>query len=288
MLSKSYTLFTLLFLFAHMAFSQKNPHTVLWKIDGHGLKQPSYLLGTAHTYDGAAFIKAHPRVKQLMDSTTLTIEEIVDTQNPTLDPNQFYYHADTTIRTFLSAAQHDTIIEFYRRKSNNSAELLSRIETMRPQIMHLMYLEVSADTTTPQRSTMDQFILTLASTDGKKAIGLENASDRTASLVGTISDEKSFAQVLKEIREEEQGKTTLITAYAIAYEQMNIDYELDHRIVNDNGGVASRNAAWLKKLPAHLSQQSCFIAVGLDHLKTTAGLITGFRKLGYKVTPLKI
>ncbi|PUZ21688.1 hypothetical protein DCC81_24160 [Chitinophaga parva] len=37
-----------------------------------------------------------------------------------------------------------------------------------------------------------------------------------------------------------------------------------------------------------LQAQSSFIAVGLDHLKASYGLITGLRKLGYTVTPVRI
>jgi len=44
-----------------------------------------------------------------------------------------------------------------------------------------------------------------------------------------------------------------------------------------------RNNQWIKQLPALMKSQSCFVAVGCMHLIGDSGLITQFRKAGYKV-----
>ncbi len=47
--------------------------------------------------------------------------------------------------------------------------------------------------------------------------------------------------------------------------------------------IDTRNSLWMEKIPDLIQTKSCFIAVGVGHLKNENGLINQLRKLGYSV-----
>jgi uncharacterized protein YbaP (TraB family) len=57
---------------------------------------------------------------------------------------------------------------------------------------------------------------------------------------------------------------------------------------DDNvNSLKNRNLRWMTKLPKIITEKPTMIAVGVSHLTGEFGLINLFRKLGYKVEPVK-
>ncbi len=71
------------------------------------------------------------------------------------------------------------------------------------------------------------------------------------------------------------------------YMAFRFDYSFDKPCSN-NVILSDRNDQWLKKLPALLNNNNCFIAVGLFHLFTNCGLIARLREMGYKAEPVTL
>lgn len=266
------TTYCLLLVFA--SFIQ--PYTVIWKIEGKGLSHPSYLFGIKHDYDGDAFTKAHPKVLELLKQCSSVVLEVTPGQSGTgLDPSQMYFGGDSTLKQITDAATYDTITRFILEKSNGNKELVEQAIKMKPQIIHLLLGELLSDTTVSASVSMDNFLAQHA-VDPQ---GLETYDERTTQLLSGINYALTLQEILNTIRGKKPGNE---------YYDMAIDYALDKESGKDFGGNKGRNINWLKKLPGLMQQQSCFIAVGIDHLRTKDGLITGLRKLGYKVSPVTI
>lgn len=274
--------------FALPSFAQDHPHTVLWKIEGPGLSHPSYLLGTQHDYDGAVFLKEHPKVLECMEQTTsIIVESPPDSGGSGLDPAQMYFGGDSTLKLLLAPAQYDSIMDFVRKKAPGNEDLLQRLPKMKPQIVWLLMLELLSDSSA-SALTMDQYVKQLAVEKGLTVQSLETNSERTSPITGSAQYQHSLTAILQSIRKDHLGQPSNNAIATKEYHDLDINYALALKPSVDLGGVEARNALWVQRLQPMLQAQSCFIAVGCDHLRATFGLIVRLRGLNYKVTPVII
>ena len=271
------------------ANAQKKAQTLLWQIEGNGLKQPSFLLGVDHGVDGVFLTKKYPVILEKLSIANTLIQE-VDPNDPTppIDLNIVNYQGDTTIQQLLNPADFKIIIDFFNKKTNNDTGVINYVLKARPQYLHLAIVtEFSGKGSEAQPNTIDtniiyleSFLINEAFTAGKKITGLENGKERTALLVKSVDDKTAFEQVLTDIKndsllshpttrsEQESKKNKALEKLKQEhYINLKVDYFLGEKFDGkDFGGVRKRNELWMSKLPGLLEQESCFIAVGFDHL----------------------
>lgn len=275
--------------FVTPALAQDHPHTVLWKIEGHGLSHPSYLLGTQHDYDGALFLKDHPRVLQCIQQCTSIVSETLPGESPTgLDPSQLFFNGNSTLPQLLPPAQYDSIANYVRENAPGNDMLLQQLKKMRPQTVWMLMMELQRDSGSTTRPEMDVHIAQTAMTNGLKPHALETDSERTTALMASMQYQQFLDLVLQSIRRARQASPGKDTFAHKAYHDMAVDYALKQTPAIDGGGDRLRNQSWLHRIPAMIKAQGCFIVVGLDHLRATYGLIVGLRSQGYTVTPVSI
>lgn len=291
----------LLFIVQYKVDGQRKRHTILWEISGNNLRKHSYLLGSMHTIDGNMFTAKYKIIKNKIKSTTMLVEEtLLKNGEPSIDRSVLYFQKDSTIESVLSKEHYDSLVNYINKQTRNNQEILRNLIKMKPQLLMLAIQLIRGNPSqvndTVNYMGMDEFILNFAEENGLETQGLENPTERSIALLNTVTSSTAIDRIFEEIKEDTtnssiSGNDKLLDKDSLDFVQLNIHYGFHYKvksIMNDYGGVIARNKLWVNRISKLIRGQSCFIVVGLDHLKYHFGLIKQLRKLGYKVTPVSM
>lgn len=267
------------------AFGQK-VQSVLWKIEGNGLTKPSYLFGTVHVAP-VALLDSFPEIMRIADGCDLAIfesggspigdlKQVSDMQAPPLD-SLFTPSEYALVDSFFIAHSFGSI-----RPHNEDADLISMIEvTMmlnneatkeRPDLFDDVFREILKDRKKPT------FHLDIPTAADEIAKGISHRA-LAQFLVYLITNKPAFEAVVpKEAIDFHLYLKTLSN-------DMLLGQTADEQAQKN---VIRRNYLWVPKIEAKLSEGSCFIAVGLLHLKYNEGLIKLLGNKGFTLTPVKL
>lgn len=273
------------FLFITQAFSQ-NEKSLLWKIEGKGLKEPSYLYGTIHAICKDDF-SISPATKTALENTKQTVLEI-DMDDPTmmtraqqsmLNPgmknisDQFTEEQRTITNNFL--------------KANYNADL-NQFGVMKPfGILSLVMLKsIPCETFESYEGT---FVKDAADRK-REVLGLETI-EYQMSLFDDVAMTEQIDMLVESIKSVDDDKTEFKKLVA-AYKAQDLQ-EL-FTLMQDSPQFAKfqeimldkRNQNWIPVIEKLIAEKSSFIAVGAMHLPGEQGVITLLRKAGYKLTPV--
>lgn len=275
------------------AFGQhdKRNNTLLWKISGNGLSQPSYLYGTIH------LICAEDAM--LSDSLTRVIREC-DEVYFEVDLDNFFemigaigkmkMRGDTTLRDLLSEEDYARVKEYFERRQ----PLLpfSLLETFKPMLAASTLQE--SGLACENTAMMEQLILEEANRHGKKIRGLESMAYQ-AGVLDSIPYRVQAEQLLRYIRSNSSGdsRDEELDQMMKAYREQDLA-RLEELLNHPDAGIAefaepllyNRNENWVRKLKQLLPKKSLLIAVGAGHLPGERGVISLLRKEGFTVTPV--
>jgi uncharacterized protein YbaP (TraB family) len=277
-------------------------HTVLWKISGQGLTNPSFLFGVDHVQAYEPFVKKYPQLDSVMAfCETLIVENIPTSGGGGVDYNLLYFHSDSSIAYMLKPDQYQQLVKYINFKSGNNKDVLNNLVKMRPQLLVMaipMLSGAQLASETSEVQMMDQGLLQAAAAKGMQKMGLEDAHERSLAVLNGLTDKEAVRQVLQEIKGQSSKQTKSNKRRKTKnnaqngkketgrdqYDELQIHYYFNRSIKgNDYGGVQFRNQLWLGKIPHLLEQHCSLICVGLAHLKTKEGLIQQLRQLGYSV-----
>lgn len=269
----------------------KDPHTLLWKISGNGIGQPSYLFGTIHMLcaDDAQLSDSMKQVIRNCDEVYFEVDmdNIVEML---LAMNQMKMKGDTTLRDLLTDIQYKKVKDYFDRKG--SMLPFSMLETYKP-ILAASTLE-QKDLPCDNTAMMEQVIMEEAKASHKKIQGLETMSYQ-AGVLDAIPYKLQAEQLVSYIDSAEagSGNDKMMQDMFRAYKEQDLQ-QLEKLMVSSDAGLSSftdvllynRNRNWVEKLGQLLPRKSLLIAVGAGHLPGEKGLISLLRKQGYTVTPV--
>ena len=135
---------------------------------------------------------------------------------------------------------------------------------------------------------LDVFFAAKTKAAKKTVKALETLMQQMDILFNSIPDEKQAKMLQRFIREKEKN-IQMGNELLQLYFENDLDkiYALYQRTLQSTGDmdylVSKRNNEWMKQLPALISKQSNFIAVGALHLAGPDGLVEQLRKAGYTV-----
>jgi uncharacterized protein YbaP (TraB family) len=260
-------------------------NSLLWKIDGNGLTQPSYLYGTIHFMCADDF-QIKEKVANAFDSTSNLVLEV-----NMADPNEMQAMQNTMYsKTTLSSRLNET-----ERTEANSI-LTSQIGVTLEQADNISpfgLLTTSIMSVIECRPTELKFyeseFVAKAKAQNKTIGGLEAFDSQMAA----INKSYSLPEILKQI--------SLKSEYAKVFANMTKHYKeenlpelyndtRDRRFMDENAELlllTGRNKAWVAKIPAIIKDKSTFFAVGAGHLYGKTGVIELLKQQGYQVTPVK-
>lgn len=277
-------LFTLLMLgLMGQAVGQKS---LLWKIEGKEVAQPSYLYGTIHLICPSDFVLSDSLKACLKQTDRLTLEIDMD------DPGMMMAMAQTmmmkdnkVLKDLLNAADYQRLNAFFKDSVGMNIAALERAKPF--VLMSILLNRVLAC----QPQSYELSLMNLAKAGQKEVLGLETIGEQMA-VFDSIPYEEQANMVMGLIdslpqARQEFGKMVelyrqqdLDALYALTLES-DFDMEKNQEVL-----LTARNRRWIPVIRRQVAEKPTFIAVGAAHLGGPEGVIALLRQEGYMVTPV--
>ncbi len=282
--------------------------TLLWRIEGNGLEQPSYLYGTFHTQKPVAFDFGDSVLPALLSCRTAAFELHVDSMSSEVFRHLFQPDSVIDLQEVMSeeefAQLNDRLIaevglpaEFFRYTDPSFLLLLlddMNVEELEPEDLEGLKDLFREDFTVggfDKETFLDAWLFQTARLEGKKVVGLETLAEQIA-VSDTIPLQERIRMLTEvvDIDPVEMGKewNRLVDAYK--------DGDLNEMLrLFDEAEMApglyfklltERNRNMAERIAALMPSGSVFTAVGAAHLPGAEGLIALLRKKGYRVVPV--
>lgn len=280
-----------LFIFiSHLTYSQNgkaNEKTLLWRISGNGLSQPSYLYGTIHV-SNSKFMNFSDSMNKVLRTVSSMVTEVYE-------PDPFAALAGIGMEEGKSLQQllgdKDFAALEKRMKEHESSAVLI------PSLDHLKPLVVSAQLSMQHAEKnielpMDYLFRLKAKDRKQKMIGLETIAEQYNSL-GDVNMEEQIAMlrhVIYDVEEDKKEMEEVMAAYLdqdvdksasfiTSYQEKYPDF-VDKLMTQRNKRMIHRADSLLKL------ESNRLIAVGAGHLGAEDGFIAVLRQKGYQVEPI--
>ncbi|TAE64417.1 MAG: TraB/GumN family protein [Bacteroidetes bacterium] len=273
-----------LFLFV-TAFAQ-NKNTLLWKVEGNGLSEPSYLYGTLHLVCpqdlviDSAIARAFAKTNALFLEVKLDDPAVMLTFQKAMmvtDKQNWHSLLDSTKLATLSA-NFKQVAKFE----------FSNTKALKPFAVASILLPGLLGCTP---ASWEQEFMKLAKQKKKEVIGLETAERQAEALnYLTIPQQAEMVQeMLLNVDSSRLEFQKLIQLYKTKnleglYKLMNTN---DKKYANfELELLIKRNQEWIPVIAAAAKKQPSFFAFGAGHLGGEQGVIQLLQKQGYIVTPI--
>jgi uncharacterized protein YbaP (TraB family) len=258
---------------------------LLWKIEGNGLKKPSYLFGTMHVKD--------ERVFNLSDSVFIGIDQTdifaaeVDIDLTLVEMIKLLFNKDTSdfLKNKMSKENYTKLDGKIRDKLGVGLDKINSKETW---LLNMFMKDYDHDKSENQRATfLDAYLYGLAKKLKKTTIGLETLNDYSR-----IEEDKNM-----EVRLNTLLKQTERSSSEDEFKQIVSMYEKgDLKVIDDfrktfpsefMHDVLIRNVNMTHRMDSILKTKSMFVAMGCAHLPGDSGMIDLLRRKGYTLSPVK-
>ncbi|MFT3934225.1 MAG: TraB/GumN family protein [Chitinophagaceae bacterium] len=264
-------------------------NTLLWEISGNHLSTPSYLFGTMHLLCAED--------AQLSDSLRFAIEEArqiyfeidLDNMMETLGAIRYMNMSNNTkLSDLLTEEEYDRVKSYFRK--NKTMLPFSMMERMKPYFITSVIEESKFPCA--EKGGMEQAIMAEAKKDRKPISGLETVQFQ-ASVFDSIPYKRQAKDLLKMIDSADVQSDTADKQLVEVYRSQDLNKMQE--LTADEEGMSdfidlllyTRNANWVKKMPAIMRDAQTLFAVGAGHLGGEKGVINLLRKAGFTVRPMK-
>jgi len=275
---------TVFFLLIISIFINPVSAQLLWKVEGNGLQQPSYLYGTMHILCPDDFHISEQVLKAYQTTDALVLE--LDPTNPAVLAEMQQLSLNPGFENIYKDLPEKDYEKIDRVLTKNFGAGLEQMGIMKPFVL----ISMLTMTLLPceQLESPEIYFVGLANEDGREIIGLETA----ALQMGIFDEIPTVLQIQEMLRMLDQDGVEEFQAMKKAYlaedllaldEVMTSNVmmkEWEHLILSD------RNKQWVKDLAPIMPEKSLFIAVGAGHLPGDEGVIELLRKEGFRVTPV--
>ncbi|HVM88140.1 MAG TPA: TraB/GumN family protein [Puia sp.] len=267
---------------------QKLPNTLLWKITGKDLKQPTYVFGTMHILcadDATLSIGLNNAIKNCDE-----IYFEIDMTDMTGMLNAMKYmrmNNDQKLSDLLSQDDYNKVKNYF---SKHSAMLpFSMLEHFKPMLIGSLMEE--NDLPCKSSNGMEFVIMKQAHEVNKKINGLETVEFQ-ASLFDSIPYKDQADDLIKYI-DSSEGYRSITDTLVLAYKNQDLN-KIELLSTKEDPGSSNyldillyrRNRNWVEQLKKLMPEKSLLIAVGAGHLPGEQGLLNLLKKAGYTVTPV--
>ena len=265
-------------------------NTLLWRISGNGLAQPSYLFGTIHMLCSDDIQLSDSLKGAIGRSDRVYLELDMDNFLEMISVvNKMKMNGDTTLADLLTEEEYTKVKDFFT--SQKSLIPFSMLETYKPMLAASTMMQSAFDCDNP--IAMEQLVMQEAKRVRKRVKGLETMAFQI-SIFDSIPYQLQAKQLVKYI--EDFGKQT-----DKSFEQLSQAYrnqeltKLEQLTLQEDAGIENfteillynRNDDWVRKMNKMMKEESIVVAVGAGHLPGERGVINLLRKAGYKVEPVR-
>lgn len=270
---------------------------LLWKVSGNGLDRPSYVIGTHHLAP-LSVKDSIANLQQAIDQTEQVYGEIVmdDANNPEIlmkMQQAMMLPADTTLKSFYTQAQYDTIAAVVKNYMGVDLALFDKLKpaTITTQLSVALAMK-SLKGFNPQEQ-LDTWFQTQARQAGKKVGSLETIDMQINVLYNSQTLMRQALLLYCTATHIEQGvdqslrmnqaymKQDLDELLAIIEEKMSDACDSTPEEISTL--IYGRNANWARQFPSIMKQSPTLFVVGAGHLPGPQGLLKLLQKQGYTV-----
>jgi uncharacterized protein YbaP (TraB family) len=279
------TLLCSLLLSAAAAFAQNN-NSLLWKISGKDIKQPSYLFGTIHLICHSDYVWTPIMQKALDSSAKVAFEMDMDDPDLLMEITKGMSLSDGKSSKDLYTEDDYKQLAAYAKENGIPVEI---IDTQEPfSLLSMLYMKMLS-CSIPE--SYEGNIMKLALQGDKEIVGLETVEEQLT-VINSMSNDSIGHTVVEMIKN--------MNDFKVQYQQM-VDFYKQQKLpalydilleTPDYKGdlntlLYDRNAKWISEIEILANAQPTFIAVGAGHLWGDKGVIALLKKKGYKVEPVK-
>lgn len=263
--------------------AQEEAKTLLWKIEGKGIKT-SYVFGTFHILPQKDLV-IHDKVKQALGSTEQLVMEL-DFDDPALQANLMQSIAmnnGETLDKLLTAEQYKALNEEITATVGVG---LDNFKTFKPFFLSTFLIPSLIG---EQPVSFEVELTKMATAQGKSIEGLETVAEQ-AVVFDKIPYEKQAADLMEMVTDKAKMKR-LYTDMIEKYKTENIA-AIDKLVAELYSPeelavlLTDRNKTFVTGIAKYAAAKPTFVAVGAGHLGGPKGVIKLLKQQGYTVTPV--
>ncbi|QSE97344.1 TraB/GumN family protein [Fulvivirga lutea] len=260
--------------------------TLLWKIEGKELKEPSYLYGTIHMIckDDFFFTKT---MQSKLNETEQTILEL-DMDDPQFMAKMQQGSLNNGMKNIASEfSEEDKEVVDTFLKANYGAGL-AQLGIVKP--FGLLSMVIQKSVTCEAQESYEQNFVKNAQEREVELLGLETVEFQT-SLFDNVPIKDQIKLLVTSIKEFEEGQEDfkkMVAAYK-AQDLIKLKKLMDESpeyTQFEDLLINNRNTDWIAKIEKHAKEKPTFFAVGAMHLAGEQGVINLLKKEGYQLTPV--
>ncbi|HEY9341800.1 MAG TPA: TraB/GumN family protein, partial [Hanamia sp.] len=264
----------------------KNDNTLLWRVSGNGIKDPSYLFGTFHLLCKEDIHFSEQLKKAIKRSNTIYMEMDMDDPATMLSGMLYMNMKDgKKLEDLYSPEEYERLENYFSDTLNMPLMLLQKAK---PYFLVALLYPRMMNCETP--AGVEEELMKIAKESKKEIKGLETMQFQ-ASVFDSIPYEWQAKELLKSIDSFSVYKDEFDKMLAL-YKNQQLD-SMESMIDKSEFGadrygdllLTDRNKNWVKQLKTIMKNESVFVAVGAGHLLGDTGLINLLKKTGYKVEP---
>lgn len=262
--------------------------SLLWRIDGNGLEQPSYLFGTMHLIPEDRF-EMGDHLKQVITSANQFVFEIDLKQEATLEIMMgTFLPNDTTLEMLLGKESLDSLQTFILDSLGFSKLEWMSFQRMRPiylsQVMLLRLMDEAL-------MSFELEFKKLADSLEIPILGLETIQEQM-DILNSIPLHRQSEMLMMTIREWDSSADDFnkLVDFYVAQELDSLYYlmheQFDDMMEFSPDLLDKRNERWIPIIEKMAAETRTFVAVGAGHLPGENGVLQLLRNKGYILTPV--
>ena len=288
---KKITIFIIILFFAGISQAQTENNTtnsLLWKISGNGIEQPSYIFGTIHIIPKDDFFFSDI-MKEKFDSCKKLILEIdinlslsqqIDAAKKMMFPD------GKTLSDYMTEKEFSELKTYLLDSIKIKESTFKKMQRIKPLFSSALIINDLIG----KSKTYEQEFNKRAKKKGMPVSGLETL-DFQMNLVNDISIEDQ----IKMLTEDNLSGNPMDSYYKMIKIYKKQDLDSLKTLMDEDDSMAdlgddflkNRNADWIPKIEKLIKESPVFIAVGAGHLAGTDGVLHLLKEKGYTIEPVK-
>jgi len=263
--------------------------SLLWKVEGKGLEQESYLFGTMHLIEKEYFLFP-AKLEKLVKKSDVLVMELDGLPNAS-EAMQFVILKEGSFFDYFNEEQTDSILDWANKELHMSEDVFRKtMNKMKPFVVVQMATQMQFMGKT---ESYEMSFEKIAEKEKIEIEGLETIAEQMG-FFDNLSKEEQARMVMDGIQNSSETMDLTKEMQKIFVRQ-NIDSL--YMLINEDGGTLSenqgiflddRNLKWIPKIEEQIKTKKAFIAVGAGHLGGPNGIVRLLQKEGYTVTPVEL
>ncbi len=263
---------------------------LLYKIEGKGLKKPSYLFGTIHLICEKDMFPVD-KLQGYLDQTGQTLLEM-EMSDPAIMKKVMegsIMKGGKTVKDLLKPQDYAKLDDLYKSYLGISFDALA---SFKPLIATTVFLTSPKVLGCQPPQVYDNVLAQEAKARKVPVIGLETAEEQIA-----VIDSQSIEEQIKGLKEFSGNPQKSIDSFQKLYklyiaQDSDALYtlalsEMNEAAFSQASFLDDRNTKWIPVIEKNISATPTFIGVGAAHLGGKNGVVNLLRAKGYTLTPIR-